>query len=165
MTESRVYAVQLEKKLIDEFKQKFYEKLGYEPVVFTQVETSPYAIPMMSLQQLAEYFEPFLPYLYDKKLTLFCKSRKREVVELRMMYCFLARMMKYKLETVGQILGGRDHTTVMHNVTSFTNLMETNDQFRVKFFEILNHIKENHESPNMDQLDQTQHKPEPVILP
>lgn len=164
MTESRVYAVQLEKKLIDEFKQKFNEKLGYEPVVFTKVENSPYAIPIMSLEHLAEYFEPFLPYLYGKKLTLFCKSRKREVVELRMMYCFLARMMKYKLETVGKMLGGRDHTTIIHNVTCFTNLMETNDQFRDKFFEILNHIKENHESSNLDKLNQAQCESKSLIL-
>lgn len=165
MTQSRVYAVHLERKLIEEFKQKFQEKVGYEPVVLTNVADSPYSIPIMSLDQLAEYFEPFLPELFGKRLTLVSKSRKRELVELRMMFCYLTRSMKYKLETIGDYLGGKDHTTVMHNVASFINLIETNDNFRSKFLHILNYIKENYESPVMGQLDPLQRKPEPAVLP
>lgn len=165
MTESRMYAIQLEKKLIEEFRQKFQDKLGYAPVVLTRVETNESSVPIMSLQQLEEYFQPFLPYLYGKKATLFTKSRKRELVELRMMFCFLAKSMRYTLGTIGHFLGGRDHTTVIHSVSTFLDLMETNDQFKAKFLEILNYIKENHESSTLDQLDTIQSKPEPVVLP
>jgi chromosomal replication initiator protein len=119
----------------------------------------------MSLGQLVDYFQPYLPTEYGKKLSLFSKSRKREIVELRMMFCFLARSMKYKLSTIGSFLGGRDHTTVMHNVATFINLMETNDQFRSLFQEILNHIKENHESPTLGILDTPQRKSKPALLP
>ena len=165
MTQSRIYAVHLERKLIDEFKQKFQDKLGYEPVVLTKVADSPYSIPIMSLEQLAEYFEPFLPELFGNTLTLVTKSRKRELVELRMMFCYLARSMKYKLEAIGNYLGGKDHTTVMHNVASFINLMETNENFRSKFLHILNYIKENHESSAMDQPDPSQRESQPALLP
>lgn len=165
MTESRMYAIQLEKKLIDEFKEKFLEKVGYEPVVLTKVETNKYSVPLMSLEQLAEYFEPFLPLQFGKKLGLTSKSRKREVVELRMMFCFLARSMRYKLGAVGDFLGGRDHTTVIHNVATFQNLIETNELFRYHFLEILTHIKENHESSTLDQSDKVQREPQSAVFP
>ena len=165
MTESRQYAIMLEKKLIDEFKDLFREKLGYVPIVVTEVETKQYSIPIMSLDQLAEYFTPFLPFQYGKRLALPSKSRKRELVELRMMFCYLARSMRYTLDTVGNFLGGRDHTTIMHNVSTFLNLMETCDEFRIRFSDILHYIKENHESSVMDQPDPTQRESEPAILP
>lgn len=165
MTESRMYAAHLEKKLIDEFKERFLEKIGYEPVILTRIETNEYSIPVMSLQQLEEYFEPFLPSQYGKKLTLFSKSRKRELVELRMMFCYIARSMKYKLTAVGQFMGGRDHTTVMHNIATFQNLMETNELFRFLFLEILKYIKENHEPSTLDNLNQIQSESQPALLP
>lgn len=165
MTASRMYAAHMERKLIEEFKQKFHDKLGYEPIVLTKVESNEFSIPLMTLDQLKEYFDPFLPVLYGRKLELFDKSRKRELVELRMMFCYIARTLKYTLNTVGEFTGGRDHTTVIHNVGAFRNLIETNESFREKFVSILNHIKENHESPALDQLDQIQFEPEPALLP
>ena len=164
MIEPRTYAVQLEKKLIDEFKEKFQEKVGYCPVILTRVETNEFSIPMMSLEQLAEYFDPFLPTLYDKKLTLLSKSRKREVVELRMMFCYLARSMRYTLNTVGMFLNGRDHTTVIHSVATFINLMETSEGFRKQFLDILTHIKENHEPSTLDEPNKEQHQSQSDIL-
>lgn len=165
MTESRTYASHLEKKLIDEFKEKFLAKIGYEPIILTRIETNEYSIPIMSLETLEEYFTPYLPTQYGKKLSLFSKSRKRELVELRMMFCYIARSMRYKLSAVGEFMGGRDHTTVMHNVVTFQNLMETNELFRFRFLDILSHIKEKHEPPTLDKYNQVQPQPEPAVLP
>ena len=164
MIDTPMYAIELEKKLIAEFKFQFEEKLGYTPVVLTKYETNEYMIPFMSLNRLARAFEPFLPTLYDNKITLYSKSRKREIVELRMIFCFLARSMRNTLGTIGDFLGGRDHTTVIHNITTFVNLMETNEQFKNQFFEIINHIKQNHESSIMDQSNTTQCLPEPALF-
>jgi chromosomal replication initiator protein len=118
----------------------------------------------MTLEQLFKYFDPFLPTHFGKRLTLPSKSRKREVVELRMMFCFLARSMKYKLGTIGELLGARDHTTVIHNVSTFLNLMETDEQFRSKFQVILNHIKQSHESPDLDESNTSQRLPQPALF-
>lgn len=163
--DSRTYALQLEKKLIEQFKQNFYEKLGYEPVVLTkvQIESDEY-IPILSLETLYEAFEPFLPIRYGKKIELSSKCRLRELVELRNIYCFLGRTMGYSLVDVGRHLGNRDHTTVIHNVSSFKNLVETNEPFRHKYITILTYIKRKHESPIMEQLDQIQHQSEPAVL-
>lgn len=164
MTESRTYAAHLERKLIEEFKQKFQEKVGYTPIILTKIDTGDFYVPLMTMDQLMKYFDSFLPLQYGKKLTLPSKSRKREVVELRMIFCFLARSMKYKLSTIGEFLGARDHTTVIHNVSTFMNLIETDEQFRSKFQLILNHIKQSHESPDLDESNTSQRLPQPALF-
>lgn len=165
MCESKNYAATLERRLIDEFRQKFEEKLGYKPIVLTRINADGIEnVPLMSLDQLEESFEPFLPLAFGKKLALGVKSRKRELVELRMIFCAIARMMRFTHVSIGIHLGGRDHTTVLHNVTTFANLIETNEGFREKYFVILNHIKETNESSIVDQLNQAQRESKLAVL-
>jgi hypothetical protein len=159
-----MYAARLEKKLVEDFKQKFQEKLGYIPVVLTKITTEGFYIPTMTLDELVDYFDPFLPYEFGKKLAIASKSRKRELVEVRMMFCYLARSMKYNLGTIGQKIGGRDHTTVIHGINTFINLIETSESFREKFQQILNHIKENHESSTLDKSNKAQCKSELTLF-
>lgn len=167
MTESVArYASILEKKLIDEFKAKFREKIGYQPIVLTKVTVDDeHSIPLMPLDQLADYFTPFLPTQNGRVLPLFAKSRKRELVELRMIFCTLARSMKYTLVSIGEYIGGRDHTTVLHAVSTFNNLVETNEAFRDQYMKILTYIKQSYESSTLDQPDQVQPESEPALLP
>jgi hypothetical protein len=165
MTDTRSYAAKLEKRLIDEFKQKFEEKLGYVPIVLTKVSSQEDGdLSIMSLDQLASYFEPFLPIVYEKKLALTSPSRKRELVELRNIFCAIARMMRFTCVSIGEFLGGRDHTTVLHNVGTFNNLIETSESFREKYFLILTHIKESHESSALVEPDQTQCQPQLALF-
>jgi hypothetical protein len=166
MDKVSIYASNLEKKLIDEFKQKFKEKLGYQPVVLTKIFIdNNFSIPLMSLEQLSHYFEPFFVEDEGKKIELFTKSRKREVVELRMIFCFIARQMNYTYKTIGQHLGDRDHTTIIHNVMTFKNLIDTDDTFTEKYTQILNHIKVNHEPSTLDQFNEIQCESESLVLP
>ena len=164
--DSKSYALQLEKKLIQQFRETFYEKIGYYPMVVTQVQVdSAYSLPIMNLPSLQQMFEPFLPSRYEKKLSLKSKCRYRELVELRNIYCFLGRTMGYSLASIGESLGNRDHTTVIHNVSCFKNLMETDDTFRQKYIKILTYIKQQYESSIMEESDQVQCEPEPALLP
>lgn len=167
MTETRRYANQLEKKLIGEFKQKFQEKIGYTPIVLTTVNNEiAEGLPLLSLDELQECFTPFLPKRHGKVLKLGSKARYRELVELRNIYCAIARMMRYTLTHVGESLGGRDHTTVLHNVETFKNLVVIDEAFKQKYIQILNHIKEQGYEPSVvDEPDQVQHQPQPAVLP
>lgn len=162
----KIYAARLEKKLIDQFIENFEEKLGYKPIVITKTSglTSDDSIPMMSLDSLKEHFTPFLPTVYGKVRSLSCKERIREAVELRNIYCYLAKKMGYSLKEIGRTIGKRDHTTVIHNIRSFNNLMETNEMYREKYIMILNHIKKQYESPTLDDTDQVQCESEPAVL-
>lgn len=163
--ETTVYANKLEKKLITEFKDLFYEKMGFYPIVVTtskiQGDTS---IPVMSLQSLKKMFDPFLPKKFDQIIPLESKLRERDIVELRSIFCHMARSMKYNLTAIGELLGNRDHTTIIHNVNAFSDLVETNESFRLKYFTILKYIREQHESPIMDNINQVQRKSQPDLL-
>lgn len=168
--ESIQYAAKMEKKLVDDFKKLFQEKLGYTPIVFTKTDMDAAEVPFMSLEELNRHFTAFLPMKFGEPLPMQTKLRIREIVELRAIFCYLAKNMKYSLKTIGVFLGGRDHTTVIHGLNTFRDLMETNDAFRQKFLTIHKHIvKETNpiadESLPMDHMLEVQHATQPAILP
>jgi chromosomal replication initiation ATPase DnaA len=168
---STQYAIKLERKLIEEFKSNFLKKIGYQPIVLTKIqdkENDGY-IKLMTLDQLKELFEPFLPKKYNKKLELGCRLRKREIVELRFIYSFIARRMNYSFVSIAKSID-RDHTTIIYSCEKFADLSETNDSFREKYLMILNHIKkettpEDYELPNMEHLQDVQYNAQPALLP
>jgi chromosomal replication initiator protein len=170
--ETSYYAIRLEQKLIQEFKTKFREKIGYEPVVMTKVhmdviqDNQVTHIPVLTLQELLEKFEPFLPEVYGYTFRLQSKSRKRELVDLRAMYCRIAKSMKYPLSQIGKVLGDRDHTTVIHALRMFDGQMKYNPAFKDQFNRILESIKiYPNESPDLDVLNQEPSESEPALLP
>lgn len=157
MNDSLLYSSMLEKRLIDDFKKRFYEKLGYEPIVITEIRLDrEYVVPLMSLSQLKNFMEPFSPVSNGMRTPMFSKSRKRDVVELRMIFCYIARQMRYTCDNIGHFMNGRDHTTVLHSVNMFKNLLETSDVFREKYTRIVAYIKKNYESSTMEEFDQVQ---------
>lgn len=155
MVDTKTYAANLQDKLIEDFKTKFQEKIGYVPIIITKVYIDEdNELPLMTLQKLADYFEPFMPEQYGSKLKLTSSCRKRELVELRNIFCAIARMMRFTYKSIGTYLGGRDHSTVLHNVTVFNNLLQTSETFRTKYMTILTHIKEHYEPSALVELDQ-----------
>lgn len=163
------YALMMEKRLIDKFKQTFFDKVGYYPVVITRFEIDGYDVAYMPLDDLVECFTPFLPERYGKVSALDSKNRYRELVDLRAMFSFLAYKMKYPLVQIGKRLGNRDHSTVLHGLTIFKNQMETAPAFRDQFITILSHIRSiqnaKNESSILGTVQEAQHQPEPAILP
>lgn len=163
------YAIMVENKLIDEFKATFLEKVGYLPVVITRLKIDGIEIKYVSLDTLKSYFTPFLPMKYGERVALDAKHRYRELVDIRTMYCFLAKQMKYPYATIGQSLKGQDHTTVIHAVGVFKNQMETSPAFREHFLTILeyiNSIQQNtNESPILESVQDASHQSEPALLP
>jgi chromosomal replication initiator protein len=158
------YASRLEKKLIDKFKEDFFNKFEYYPVVLTKINLitdESDRTALISLDELESYFTPFLPIRYDKVVHLKQKLRIREITELRSIFCFLARNMSYSLKTIGEYLNGRDHTTVIHSVNTFKDLIETCPVFREKYHRVLDNIKQinniTDESPIMECLQKIQY--------
>lgn len=163
------YAARLEKKLIEEFKTVFQQKLGYSPVVFTRTERNESGIPYMSLEELDGLFTKFLPTRFGNPLPLQTSWRMREIVELRSIFCFMAKNMKYSLKNIGLHLK-RDHTTVMHGLKIFRDLFDTDEVFRLKYLAIQKYIIEqtksvDHEPFPMDSMLEEQPSTEPAILP
>lgn len=160
MVSTATYASVLEKKLISKFSKEFYDKLGYYPTVITKsyIDTEKDGIHLMSLEQLESYFIPFLPRIFKKPiLSLGDRSRMRELVELRHIFFYIAKSFGFSLSSIGIYLNKRDHTTVIHGIRTFRDLVETDPNFKQKYNEILNHIKQNHHEYNpsvMDSSDQ-----------
>lgn len=67
------------------------------------------------------------------------KSRTRKFVLARQTLCYL-----YDLETdltwkqMGQLIGGRDHSTAIHSVEAISNLMDSDAEFRLKIIKLEN---------------------------
>lgn len=163
------YAARLEKKMIEEFRVTFYDKLGYFPTVLPKFSVDTAELMLLSLNELKDLFIPFLPYRHDMKLNLDCKHRYREITELRFIFCYIAKQMKYTLTSIGDVLGKRDHTTVMNALKLFHNLIETDPVFREKYLNIINHIKKHQdqsqnltadESSTMEPVQNLQYQPQ-----
>ena len=160
----------LEKKLINDFKEDFYTKIGYYPLVTVRVDVREEnnSIKIMSLEELEEYFIECFPKVMGKPLNIRQKARYRELVDIRSLFAFFARAMRYKVVAIGKFLGNKDHTTILHYITLFNNQMETNQAYRELYRLIFNHIKEKtnkHESSTLDHLDQAWLKSEPTLFP
>lgn len=166
------YANKLETKMIKEFKERFKEKIGYEPIVLTQVHMTveqdgvTVNVPIMTLEDLEEAFTDLLPVYFGKRHSLQSSLRKRELVDLRSMFCRLAVHMRYTLVSIGRYLGGRDHTTVIHNLKTFKNQIETNPGYRSTFYHLLEHIKKSKsDDPSVvEHLDQISIESELTLL-
>jgi chromosomal replication initiation ATPase DnaA len=67
------------------------------------------------------------------------KSRKRELVEIRQIFCYFCFLQYgYTLKAIGKILGHRDHSTVIHARDNVKNLLTTDKAFKSKYITLLN---------------------------
>jgi hypothetical protein len=80
--------------------------------------------------QICEYFSMTVGMLRGK-------TRKREIViarQIAMRYC--KDNTELSLKSIGQFFGGRDHSTVIHALTTIEDLCDTDKKFKKKFEEI-----------------------------
>ncbi|HLP05615.1 MAG TPA: chromosomal replication initiator protein DnaA [Paludibacter sp.] len=70
------------------------------------------------------------------------KSRKREVVQARQIAMYLSKQMtKSSLASIGNVIGQRDHATVLHACKIVTDLMDSDKNFRCNVREIEEKLK------------------------
>lgn len=152
------YSVFMQKKMVTDFKNEFFRKFSYKPLIVISVPEDDHLIPQMTLNELQLYFDNFLPIINNKKILLTSKRRFREIAELRFIYCFLSRQLGFRLKEIGRSLGNKDHTTIIHSLKTFTDLMETSENFKNKYFMVFNYIteaykSEKNESPVVDSIN------------
>lgn len=59
------------------------------------------------------------------------QTRKKEVVNGRFIFCGIMRdYYGYTLEKIGEFLGNRDHTTIIHAIEKYHERYENEDHFR-----------------------------------
>jgi len=70
------------------------------------------------------------------------KTRKREIVQARQIAMFFSKnMTKSSLSTIGSIIGGKDHATVLHACKTVNNLKDTDKRFKSQIEDIERRLK------------------------
>lgn len=69
--------------------------------------------------------------------------RKRKVTWPRQVYCYLcSHLTKMSLKAIGETIGNRDHTTILHSKKLVKDLTQTDDLLRLEIRELQEKIKE-----------------------
>lgn len=134
----------LEKRLIDDFKKDFKEKIGYTPEVISKNTTLNGEIQIMSLEELLRHFDVFLPTFINTPYQLTKRGRNRAVVELRFIFYHLAHRMGYSSTAVGKFFN-YDHTTILYGLRQFDNLIHQDEDFQHKFKAVVAQIQKKEE--------------------
>jgi chromosomal replication initiator protein len=88
------------------------------------------------LQKVCEF------YGIDKNV-LQSKTRKREIVLARQVAMYFSKnFTSSSLSSIGAVIGGRDHATVLHSCKTVKNLLETNTEFKHQLKEIESLIRQ-----------------------
>lgn len=121
--------------------------------------------PSMSLEALEEMITPFLPLVFNKPTRLNSRDRYRPLVEIRIIYVYLAQQMNHYLPEVAQFLK-KDRTVMLYYIKQFRNLMETSPAFRKKYQEITDHIQTHHpyEPSIVEHANQAQYYAQPGVF-
>jgi chromosomal replication initiation ATPase DnaA len=96
---------------------------------------------IVSLDALEKRFLKSIPFSVDKN-PIRTKSRKREYVDLRCVFYYLAcKHIGFPLIAAGRF-SDRDHTSILHMNKRAEALIETDDKFRSLYSTIYNNITE-----------------------
>lgn len=70
------------------------------------------------------------------------KTRKREIVQARQIAMYFSKSMtKSSLSTIGSVIGGKDHATVLHACKTVNNLKDTDKRFKSQIEDIERRLK------------------------
>lgn len=173
MEQAQPYHITLQKKLIAEFKEKFYEKLGYYPEVITENSnlTGSCLIRRIPLDELLEIMDRRIlkPLITSTPgtswmTTIKNRSRIREVCEVRYTYFKIARLMGYSWKTIGRSVG-LNHSTVIHGIQRMDGFLETDPNVRHEYYNRINQVKQiiDHEYRHLEHANQVQSEPESAL--
>jgi chromosomal replication initiator protein len=73
---------------------------------------------------------------------LHTKTRKREIVQARQIAMYFSKSLtKSSLSTIGSLIGGKDHATVLHACKTVNNLIDTDKRFKNQIEDIERKLK------------------------
>lgn len=114
-----------------------------------------YAIPgLKGVKIPSTIFKPIRIHSTEEIMNIICEEcgtdipqmrgrrRDRYIVEARQILSYvMVKKVRATLDYVGSyVLGGRDHTTIIHSIRKFEALYETDDAFREKADRIFNKL-------------------------
>ncbi|HOG24781.1 MAG TPA: chromosomal replication initiator protein DnaA [Bacteroidales bacterium] len=116
-------------------KQPVTLKLA-QGIIDRLVNTTPREISVQDIQKTV------CTYFGITQDVLLSKTRKREICQARQIAMYLSRnLTKNSLSTIGSLIGGKDHATVLHSCNTVCNLMDTDRVFRQYVTDIEKRLK------------------------
>ncbi len=94
-------------------------------IIDKQVKQTKREITLDYIQKVVcDYFDMNVDVLQSK-------TRKREIVQARQIAMYFSKnLTSSSLSTIGSVIGGKDHATVLHAYKTVNNLAETNKEFK-----------------------------------
>lgn len=81
-------------------------------------------LPRLIVYRIAEYYNVPIELLT-------ARTRARPIVECRQVCCyFLRNLTDLSLKEIGEMMGGRDHTTSIHSIKTVQDLMDTDPAYK-----------------------------------
>ncbi len=111
------------------------------------LEQSGYPVLSLKYEDPKELFNSLCSCLNVNVQKIVSKNRHQENVAIRQFYCYAAKQIfenKYTLDQIGNVIGGKDHTTVIHCIQTCKKLLESNDLTMLviqKKWELFNQVK------------------------
>ena len=127
--------------LIQEFENRFRRITGKKckVIIISFIDALLRKLTLPEILSTVELFRlPTIPSLRSV-------SRKRELVNLRKIYCLLAKKAGYTATSIGNEIGERDHTTVLYNINTAKHHLKNEVDFQNLYFEVQQKIIELYE--------------------
>lgn len=136
------YKNMLAKKLVFQFQEKFFEKIGYVPTVHLLYDEADKIVTLEILESIVNQFIPGHIARRYKIDSIKNFLRKREIADIRHMFCYIAYSLGYKLTQIGGYLNDRDHTTVINSIRKCEQFIKCDTAFSEKYQSIIKSINE-----------------------
>ena len=123
--------------------------IGYEYKNISSREISPVLVTTQSINQkeAERIIDMFSVYFNVEKYFLIGRDRRQETVMARDIIVYILRTHGgMSFPAIGRLLGGRDHTTIIHAYTKIVNKVKANKDFENDFSSLINEVKKFKES-------------------
>lgn len=100
----------------------------------------PIWIANSTTKKIFKHFEIHISFLDSK-------TRRREIVKAKQIsQYFTKKKTKLSLDMIGQLIGNKDHATVLHSIKTVNNLMDTDKIYKSEIEEIERMLNKNYET-------------------
>ena len=121
-----------------EASNKIVELIGFEVVLTASVMPIEQKSDSVASYRAEKIYEVIEDASGITKMEIISTTRKREIVNQRVKVAsFMFRFIpSWSLKRIGQAIGGRDHSTVIHERDKCQDYMDTEPEFKKQYLEI-----------------------------
>lgn len=125
------------RELVENFKKMYHKEIGL-PIVIIACYDNTMSMDILSLDQLKEITDE----LIQINKSILDKTRKKEVIIYKHIFCKVAKEMGYTLSYIGNYLK-IDHSTVIHSISKINDLLDIESkEYIIAYSTFIEKVKE-----------------------